>query len=1241
MRIVIDMQGAQTGSRLRGIGKYSLSLVKTIARNSSTHEVWLVLNGAFSSTIEPIRGMFEGVIPQSRICVFETPLPARGMESQNVWRSQASELIREAAISDLNPDILLITSLFEGWDSDAVVSVKRYHSRLLTATILYDLIPFLYRAKYLESPFQEEWYFRKIEFLKKSDLLLSISEASREAAIEHLGVNPERIVNISGGVDQEVFSRHTYNEAPSLLLEKYGVLKKFLLYVPGGFDWRKNFKTLFEAFSLLPESLRDKYHLVIPGNIPPNVRGAFDNLLRVLNLREQVVFPGYVSEKDLSTFYSSCSLFVYPSLCEGLGFPVLEAMSSGAPVIASNTTSIPEIIQSPQALFDPNDADDIAKKIESALCDDTFRNDLLSNGRTQISRFSWEACANRALDAMSRLALANKDESRFATQAKKFGVFSERRLKILVLKLDHLGDLILAVPAMVKLKRRYPFSSLTAIVGSWNVDCAKMLGIFDKIHSFDFFHHQSSLGPNASPHHLNDLLKELEDYDIAIDLRRQRDTRYLMPKINARVKVGYQSHWADIDKCLDICLPVDIDISEQRLRQNMRPIGLQMMDLVDAIPDDVDDFLVFPKLSSVARKGLQVAIFPKAGNSAREWSLQNYVSVVSWLSNDSRVDRVNIYLSKVDERILDVFSQGDKVKFHLGLQFDKLCDSLSMNALALANNSGGAHLSSYLGLNLITIFSGHELPDEWAPSYGENTVISFDVPCSPCHLADSRDCVYGQVCLTQIAPETVIDELSKAIDRLAVVSAASPYVPLSVNSVESGGESWVEERSERDEIAPSNDGGRGDRRQGDEFKNHGRESLIRAIATIDSSPTEGDLISTARSISVNFPSKLKRELIVDVSELVMRDGGTGIHRVVRSILSLWVKKTVPGFDVMPVYCSHESTGSVYRYANSLRSSILGERNFHGVDDIVEPVAGDVFVGLDLSHHGVVGAGESGLLDRWRNRGVRINFVVYDILHILHPEWFKPNTLETIVSWMSTIVRVSDVLPCISKSVSDDVQEWIRSNSVARSRQLTVNHFRLSGDLGESTPTTGISESDAELLQKMQSSMVFLSVGTIEPRKGYVQLLSAFEILWKVNFDALLVIVGRKGWMMDEFIQKILRHPESGKRLFWLDNCSDECLEKMYRSSTCLIAPSEGEGFGLPLVEASRCGLPVIAREIPVFREVLKENAFFFSGNSPEDLFSSIVSWMGLFKKGQAPRPTAMPDWTWSQSAEQLLECIQL
>src|SRR5690606_1150894 len=156
---------------------------------------------------------------------------------------------------------------------------------------------------------------------------------------------------------------------------------------------------------------------------------------------------------------------------------------------------------------------------------------------------------------------------------------------------------------------------------------------------------------------------------------------------------------------------------------------------------------------------------------------------------------------------------------------------------------------------------------------------------------------------------------------------------------------------------------------------------------------------------------------------------------------------------------------------------------------------------------------------------------------------------------------------------------------------------LGADIAASRPTTGMPDDVAGILRALRARPTFLAVGTVEPRKGYGQLLGAFEQLWAAGVDVTLVIVGKRGWTSAAAVERLEKHAEAGRRLFWLEGISDEYLEAVYAASACLVAASCDEGFGLPLVEAARHGLPLLIRDTPVFREVAGEHAFYFNGRA--------------------------------------------
>ena len=201
MRIVLDLQGAQSESRFRGIGRYSLALAEAIAREAGQHEIWLTLSGRFPESIDPLRARFANLVPAERIRVFELPGPVAEVDLANAWRMQAAELLREKFLADLRPDIVHISTLFEGLHNEVVASVGTLDRAIPTAVTLYDLIPMLHPETYLSNPLAKRSYLRRAQSLKRADLLLAISRSSAREAIDTLTYFPSRTVTIGAGVN--------------------------------------------------------------------------------------------------------------------------------------------------------------------------------------------------------------------------------------------------------------------------------------------------------------------------------------------------------------------------------------------------------------------------------------------------------------------------------------------------------------------------------------------------------------------------------------------------------------------------------------------------------------------------------------------------------------------------------------------------------------------------------------------------------------------------------------------------------------------------------------------------------------------------------------------------------------------------------------------------------------------------------------------------------------------------------
>ena len=397
MRIVLDLQGAQTRSRFRGIGRYTVSFTRALIEIGTGHEFVLVLNGLFPHTLDPIRDEFSKLVPQNNILVWQAPGPVSAMTIGNQWRHSVAELIREAFIESLQPDLVLITNLLEGYTDNSITSIGQFDRRTPVSALLYDLIPLVNPEQYLTPyPLFKKFYMNRISQLNRASQLLAISDFSRLEGQEHLSIEQSSIASISSAVDKKFSAMPDYKGREEHFRAQFSINRPYVLYT-GGADDRKNLPALIRSFSHLPLETRRSHQLVIAGKIIDNDIKRLRREASSAGLaKNDLILTGYVSDDDLILLYSLCSLFVFPSWHEGFGLPALEAMACGAPVIGADNSSLPEVIGLEEALFDPGSEKDMTDLIARVLSDPTLKEKLKENSVARAKLFSWDATARKA-----------------------------------------------------------------------------------------------------------------------------------------------------------------------------------------------------------------------------------------------------------------------------------------------------------------------------------------------------------------------------------------------------------------------------------------------------------------------------------------------------------------------------------------------------------------------------------------------------------------------------------------------------------------------------------------------------------------------------------------------------------------------------------------------------------------------------------------------------------------------------
>ncbi len=419
MKILFDLQSLQSSnSANRGIGRYSSSFFSAFVSLAKHHDVHVLLNRGFTNDIQKVYKKIKENIPSKNIHLF-TPV---GEQSECTDLEQKeilllNKLIREYYIQQLSVDVVVITSFFDGYQSVYSSSIKNFYN-IPTYVILYDLIPVVFESHYFENNRKlAEWYYRKLEDLKRADMLLAISETSVLDGMRYLGLPKEKFLNIKGGSDEKFIIR-SYTENENIATRRqYGINEKFLMYT-GGLDYRKNIEKLISAYAKLKNETRIIFQLVIVCKISKKDYAQLETIVINLGLKNRIIFTGYITDDELVWFYNNTYLFIFPSLYEGFGLPILEAMLCGAPVITSNTSSMLEIVENDNFTFDPSSITSIADKMEEGLLDNRYRELLISNSIKQSTKYSWKKSAKIFLDLLDNKKIS-KNKLKLTSDIKK------------------------------------------------------------------------------------------------------------------------------------------------------------------------------------------------------------------------------------------------------------------------------------------------------------------------------------------------------------------------------------------------------------------------------------------------------------------------------------------------------------------------------------------------------------------------------------------------------------------------------------------------------------------------------------------------------------------------------------------------------------------------------------------------------------------------------------------------------
>lgn len=1240
LHLVIDLQGAQsTGNRQRGIGNYAEALALSLARLAKgRHRVSLVLNAAFADSIAPIQQVFSGLVAAQDIHLWQPLSPCHAHDAGNGWRRAASEALYTAFVRSLQADVLLVTSLFEGYGDDAVIAVSGEQGAPLTAVVLYDLIPLIHPKPYLENSSTSAWYHRCLAHARRADRLLAISASSAQEALDYLDSDPAQVVTISSASDGRFRVVAIAEDAAAQLRARYGLQRPFVMYT-GGIDHRKNIEGLIAAYAALPRALRARYQLAVVCSADGAARKRLGELAARLGLAEgELVLTGYVPDDDLVALYNCCALFVFPSWHEGFGLPVLEAMACGAPTLASNCSSLPEVVGWDEALFDPHDTRSMAGAIARGLTDTAFRSALKQHGLRQAQKFSWEHTGQRALDALEALHAGRKTAKLPAAgSASPLAGARPRLAYVSPLPAAPSGIADYSAELLPVLAAHYDIDVIVEqaepLTDPWVLANARQRSLaWFEAHASRYDRILYHFGNSSFHQHMFGLLARCPGVVVLHDfflghLQAHRDVTGADPGAWARELLrahGWPAlqHRFEADDTGDVAFrwPCNLEVLQRALgvvvhAEHPRQLAAQWYG-----PGYADDWAVIPLLRApLAKQDRDVA---RAALGLREDDVLvcsfgllgttklNHQLLEAWLASslaqDPRCQLVFVgqaggdYGVQLQPRIragqgrirITGWADADSYRQYLAAA------DVAVQLRTLSRGETSAAVLDCMNYGIATIANAHgslaELPRDGVWMLQD---------------AFNRDALVGALQALRNDPARRAELGAKARAHMRAQHQPRACAARYAEAIEG-----FYARAER-----------------------GLLGLTRQLRWLGPAPEATDLVRFAESAAELFPPKRPagRQLLLDISTLHQIDARTGIQRVTRSVLHGLLAQPPAGFRVEPVYAT---AAHGYRYARRFTARFLGLGEVPLEDTPIFTQAGDVFWGLDLQP--VIVPMHEAALNRLRLHGVNVVFTVYDLLPLTLPEAFSSSEAHS--HWLRTVATASNGLIAISAAVAAQLQQWLTLFGPQPGHAVQLGWTALGADVvehGVDKPAWHPTAEQSRMLAAIARHPAFLMVGTLEPRKAQAQALAAFELLWRRGEQVNLVIVGKPGWMVEDLIARLRHHPLRERHVFWLEGIDDAMLEQVYAASTCLLAASLDEGFGLPLIEAARHKLPILARDIAVFREVAGQHASYFAGTAPRDLADAIVAWRRNERAGKVVKSDAMPWLTWQQATQAMLDVI--
>lgn len=384
MRVYCDMQAAQSPYNAdRGIGRYLTEYARAVEQNHAGAVDGWILNPRLPIPLQMVELMHRSNV--------------RWQDDEGLARPDIWHVLSPFEFSSRNESL---ENVWPKWARSA-------RTRLVVT--MYDLIPLIYSERYLSDPETRRAYMARLQLLERADRILSISEATANDGIRLLGIPASKFDVVGTGVSEHFVSAPDVEAVRAQLRLEQPLLRDGYILYTGGIDFRKNIEGLITAYARLPEDLRKAHQLVIVCRVQDSEREHLEQRALALGIDRDFLLTGFVSDDHLLHIYQTAHLFVFPSLYEGFGLPVVEALSCGVPTIVGRNSSLTELVSDPNAWFDASVVDDIARAMFRALTDTELRESLRRKAAQHDYR--WNIVAERTLASYARTVSSSRATS--------------------------------------------------------------------------------------------------------------------------------------------------------------------------------------------------------------------------------------------------------------------------------------------------------------------------------------------------------------------------------------------------------------------------------------------------------------------------------------------------------------------------------------------------------------------------------------------------------------------------------------------------------------------------------------------------------------------------------------------------------------------------------------------------------------------------------------------------------------